>query len=64
MLTMVEGICRDGRIELENLPNNVAIEAKVMVIFADANDVDLAAHGISKSQAEALRNSLATFADD
>ena len=64
MLTTVEGIYRDGRIELKNLPNNVPEESKVIVTFVDSNDVDLASHGIDKSQAEALRNSLATFADD
>ena len=64
MLITVEGIYRDGRIELNNLPNNVAEESKVIVTFVDSNDVDLAAHDIDKSQAQALRNSLATFADD
>ena len=64
MLTTVEGVYRDGRIELTNLPSNVAEESKVIVTFVDSNDVDLAAHGIDKSQAEALRNSLATFAED
>jgi uncharacterized UPF0146 family protein len=64
VLTTVEGVYRDGRIELKNLPNNMPEEAKVIVTFVDSNDVDLAVHGIDKSQAEALRNSLATFADD
>jgi uncharacterized UPF0146 family protein len=64
MLTTVEGIYRDGRIDLKNLPNNVAEESKVIVTFVESNDVDLAAHDIDKSQAEALRNSLVTFADD
>ena len=64
MLTTVEGVYRDGRIELKKLPSNVAEKAKVIVTFVDSNDVDLAAHGIDKSQAEALRNSLVTFADD
>ena len=64
MLTTVEGIYRDGRIELKSLPSNVAEEAKVIVTFVDADVVDLAAHGIDRSQAEVLRNSLTTFADD
>jgi hypothetical protein len=64
--TTVEGIYRDGRVELKNLPTNVAEEAKVIVTFVDSNDsdIDLAAHGIDRSQAAALRNSLATFAED
>jgi uncharacterized UPF0146 family protein len=64
VLTTVEGVYRDGRIELKNLPSNVAEEARVIVTFVDSNDVDLATHEIDRSQAEALRNSLATFADD
>jgi hypothetical protein len=64
MLTTVEGVYRDGRIELKSLPSNVAEEANVIVTFVDSDTVDLAAHGIDRSQAEVLRNSLTTFADD
>lgn len=64
MLTTVEGIYRDGRVELKSLPSNVAEETKVIVTFVDADAVDLAAHGIDRSQSEVLRNSLTTFADD
>ncbi|WP_310425738.1 hypothetical protein [Chamaesiphon sp. VAR_48_metabat_135_sub] len=64
MLTTVEGVYLDGQIERKNLPIKVAEESKVIVTFVDSNDVDLATHGIDKSQAEALRNSLATFAED
>ncbi|MCY7335118.1 MAG: hypothetical protein LH613_02720 [Chamaesiphon sp.] len=63
MLTTIESVYRDGRIELKSLPNNIAEEAKVIVTFIDA-DVDLTAHRIDRSQAETLRNNLATFADD
>jgi hypothetical protein len=64
VLNTVEGIYRDGRIELKSLPSNVTNEAKVIVTFVDSDTVELAAHGIDRSQAEVLRNSLATFADD
>jgi hypothetical protein len=64
VLTIVEGIYRDGRIELKSLPSNVANEAKVIVTFVDADVVDLADRGIDRSEAEILRNNLATFADD
>ena len=63
MLTTIEGVYRDGRVELKSLPSDVAEEAKVIVTFIDA-DVDLTAHGIDRSIAEILRNNLATFADD
>jgi hypothetical protein len=64
VLTTVEGVYRDGRIELKSLPTNIAEEAKVIVTFVDDTTVDLAARGIDRSQAEVLQNSLATFADD
>jgi hypothetical protein len=64
VLTTVEGIYRDGRIELKSLPSNVTNEAKVIVTFVDADVVELAAHGIDRAQAEVLRNNLTTFADD
>jgi hypothetical protein len=64
VLTTVEGIYRDGRIELKSLPSNVTNETKVIVTFVDSDTIDLAACGIDRSQAEILRNNLATFADD
>jgi hypothetical protein len=64
MLTTVDGVYRDGRIELSNLPSNVAEDTKVIVTFVGADTVDLAAHGIDRVQAATLRNSLDTFADD
>jgi hypothetical protein len=64
MLTTVEGIYRDGRIELKSQHHNITEEAKVIVTFVDDDAVNLAGHGIDRSQAEVLRNSLTTFADD
>ena len=49
MLIIIEGVYRDGRVELKSLPSNVAEESKVIVTFIDA-DVDLAAHGIDRKQ--------------
>ncbi len=50
MLTTVEGVYRDRRIELESLPSNVAEDAKAIVIFVDDTTVDLAARGIDRKQ--------------
>ena len=43
MLTRVEGIYRNGRIELEQLPVNVPEETKAIVSFIEAEEegVDL-----------------------
>jgi len=64
MPTSVEGIYRNGKIELAELPANVGEEARVIVTFLDAGAVDLAAHGIDEAQAADLRVRLKTFAED
>jgi hypothetical protein len=64
MLTTVEGIDRDGRIELKSLSTNITQEAKVIVTFIDLEPVNLADRGIGRLQAQALRDSLTTFASD
>lgn len=69
MLTSVEGVYRNGHVELSEVPENVTEESKVIVTFVPAailprGHVLLADHGISKEQAAELRASLSTFADD
>ena len=64
MLISVEGIYRNGRIELTESPSNVPEGTCVIVTFVGTNDIDLASQGIDREQAEALRNSLTTFSDD
>jgi hypothetical protein len=65
MLKSVEGVYREGRIELlEPVPEGSA--GRVIVTFVSATDttVDLAARGIDHEQATDLRRRLATFAED
>lgn len=64
MLPTVKGVYRNGRIELNSLPCNIVEETKVIVTFVNSDAIDLADCGIDRLQAEALRNSLATFAED
>ena len=64
MLISVEGVYRNGRVELTESPSNIPEETCVIVTFVGTNDIDLASQGIDREQAEALRNSLATFSDD
>lgn len=64
MLTSVEGIYRNGRVELVESPTDVIEGARVIVTFVPSNTIDLASQGIDKAQAEVLRTSLATFAED
>jgi hypothetical protein len=63
MLKSVEGVCRDGRVELlEPLPQGA--EGRVIVTFLDNPAVDLAQRGIDRDQAADLRRRLAAFAED
>jgi hypothetical protein len=64
MLTSVEGIYRDGRIELKESPTDVPEGTRVIITFVKSSDIDLKSQGIDSEQAEALRASLSTFADD
>lgn len=64
MLTSVEGIYRNGRVELVEKPTDVHDGARVIVTFVGADAIDLASQGIDKEQAEILRENLATFAED
>lgn len=64
MLTSVQGIYSNGKIELTKLPTNVKEETRVIVTFLEPNSIDLRAHGINKVQAAEIRAHLAAFADD
>lgn len=64
MLTTVEGIYRNGQIELIESPNNLLEGTRVIVTFLETKTIDLASQSIDKAQAELLRTSLSTFAED
>ncbi len=63
MPTSVEGIYRNGRIELLENPLNIPEGALVIVTFLRKNDIDLASQGIDREQARVLRANLATFSE-
>lgn len=63
MLKSIEGVYRQGKIELiETPPAN--LEGKVIVTFLSPSSVDLAQRGIDENQAADLRQRLKPFADD
>ena len=64
MLKTIEGIYRDGRIELSELPSNVPEDTRVIVTFLETRDIDLREHGISEIQAAELRTQLGAFAEE
>lgn len=63
MLRSLEGVYREGRVELLESPPADA-EGKVVVTFLDAGSVDLAERGIDEQQAADLRQRLRTFSTD
>jgi hypothetical protein len=65
MLRSVEGVYRDGRIELlEPVPEGATGRVIVTCVSSPAGDVDLAARGVNREQAADLRSRLAAFAED
>ncbi len=64
MLISVEGVYRNGKVELRELPANINEEMSVIVTFLELKFIDLRARGIDEAQAADLRARLATFADD
>ena len=64
MQKSIEGVYRNGKVELDEMPDDVHDEARVIVTFLDPREVDLRVRGISEVQAAELRARLATFAED
>jgi hypothetical protein len=64
MLTSVEGVYRNGHIELTEHSNDLREGARVIVTLIESSSIDLATQGINPEQAEILRTNLATFAED
>jgi hypothetical protein len=64
VLATVQGVYRNGKIELLELPSDVDEETPVIVTFLVSKYVDLRSYGISRRQAAELRERLASFAED
>ncbi len=64
MLTAVQGVYRQGRVELVKAPSNLREETPVLVTFLEPGSIDLQAQGIGEAQAADLRSRLATFVED
>lgn len=63
MLNSVEGVFRDGKVELLE-PAPPAAGSRVIVTFLPPTGVDLRQRGIAEEQAADLRRRLAAFSDD
>jgi hypothetical protein len=64
MLRTIEGVYRNGKVELAEVPSDVHEEMRVLVTFLEPQSIDLRARGIDEAHAAELRARLATFAED
>ena len=64
MYTSVNGVYRNGKVELEEHPENVPEETRVLVTFVPPTGVDLKSLGISREQAADLRERLSAFSEE
>ncbi len=64
MLTAIQGIYRDGKIQLTEAPRNVRDDTPVIVTFLTSGNIDLSARGIDEVQAADVRARLITFAEE
>ena len=64
MLKSVEGIYRQGKIELVEPPADVRYETRVSVTFLGSSHVDMQTRGIGPEQAGELRDRLKVFTED
>lgn len=62
MLTAIQGIYRDGKIQLTETPRNVSDNTPVIVTFLTPGKIDLSVRGIDEAQAADLRVRLTAFA--
>jgi hypothetical protein len=64
MLKTIEGIYRNGIVELIEKPDDIPEESGVIVTFLKTSSINLAQQGINQDEAKFLRSSLSSFADD
>jgi hypothetical protein len=64
MLRTIEGVYREGKVELAERPDDVAEEIPVLVTFLEPHRVDLRRIGIDEAHAAELRARFSTFAAD
>lgn len=64
MSKTIEGIFRDGKIELTEMPSDVCEGTRVVVTFLSPGSIDLRERGIDEAQAANLRARLSCFIED
>ena len=62
--TTIEGIYRNGKVELSETPSDMCEGTPVIVTFLPSNTIDLQGCGIDEAQAADIRARLASFVED
>jgi hypothetical protein len=55
MLRTIEGVYRNGKVELTEVPSDVRDEMRVLVTFLEPQPINLRARGIDEAHAAELR---------
>lgn len=64
MLRAIEGVYRNGKVELLEPPPQTEDGRVIVTFLSSPPRIDLASRGIDKAEAAELRARLATFAED
>lgn len=64
MLATVEGIYRNGKVELAELPSDLSENTPAIVTFLTRHVIDLRTHGIDEIEATELCARLTSFSED
>ena len=64
MLRTLEGVYRNGKVELSEVPMDVCEETRVLVTFREPQTAEVRARGIDEVHAAEMRAHLVTFAED
>jgi len=64
MFKTIEGVYRQGKIELVESPGDMPDPTRVVVTFLDSPGISLRDRGINEAQAAELRSRLESFAEE
>jgi hypothetical protein len=64
MFKTIEGIYRQGKIELAESPGDMPDQTRVVVTFLDPPTISLSDRGMDEAQAADLRSRLESFAEE
>ncbi len=60
----IEGVYRNGKIEIAKVPDDVQEETPVIVTFLEVKPIDLRTRGVDEEHAAELRGRLAAFKEE